>query len=434
MSSVLCIDFGTSSIRAVRRMPNGKIKPLDIGRVAGSRLDDASIRSEIHIDEHGRYVHFGERAITARRTSPSFLLYEPSPKLWLKDPRRLEERAVPELALTRENLLAGLFANVLHACISAMGIGDATLRQIDVRIAHPVWPSDIASLANAAIGRISAQAQRMVCDREWATVTVAQLEVYTHNPGIKVQSQADVVEPVAAAVELLPSAQNVRRVCAVVDVGAGTTDIGLFQAVAPDATLTVCGKLYPLGEPVSIFKAGNVVDEIVLDLLQSRAARSNAEATQDVKARIRQVKETLFQDGYIQELGVNLQLEDVKSHPAAKLMAREIRSALDSAVQRSSREIVQFMDSKTHYVGKLELVMAGGGASIDFIRKALGKPLDIDGKYLPVELTEAESDSELELFGAGRGRMAVALGGARVEYDNLVHKKAQVTRISRGSL
>src|ERR1035437_1818913 len=120
MSGVLCIDFGTSSIRAVRRMPNGKVKPLDIGRVAGSRLDDASIRSEIHIDEHGRYVRFGERAITARLASPNFLLYEPSPKLWLKDPRSLEERAVPELALTRENLLAGLFANALHACISAM--------------------------------------------------------------------------------------------------------------------------------------------------------------------------------------------------------------------------------------------------------------------------------------------------------------------------
>lgn len=434
MSGVLCIDFGTSSIRAVTRMPKGQVKALDIGRVAGSHLDDASIRSEIHIDEHGRYVRYGERAIKALLESPNFLLYEPSPKLWLKDPQSLDQRVVPELALTRESLLAGLLANALHACISAMAIGDATLRNMEVRIAHPVWPTNIASLANAAIGRISAQAQRMVFDREWATVTVSQLLAHTANPAIARRPLIDVVEPVAAAVELLPSAQNVRRVCAVVDVGAGTTDIGLFQAVAPDEMSTVRGKLYSLGEPISVFKAGNVVDEIVFDLLQSRASRATAVALQDVKARIRQVKETLFTDGYIQELGVNLKLEDVKSHPEAKLMASGIRAALEAAVQRSSKAIVGLMDGRTHGVNKLELVMAGGGASIDFVRKALRKPLDFDGRHLPIEITEAEPDSDLQLFGADRGRMAVALGGARVEYENLIHTQAPVTRISRGSL
>ena len=39
MSGALCIDFGTSSIRAVRRLPGGKLKPLDIGRVTRSKLD-----------------------------------------------------------------------------------------------------------------------------------------------------------------------------------------------------------------------------------------------------------------------------------------------------------------------------------------------------------------------------------------------------------
>jgi len=434
MSGVLCIDFGTSSIRAVRRMPSGKLKPLDIGRVVRSRLDDASIRSEIHIDEQGRYVRFGERAITARLESPTSLLYEQSPKLWLREPQSLGRQAVPGLALTRENLLAGLLANALHACIKVMDVGDATLRQIEVRIAHPVWPSDIADAANAAIGRICAQTQRMVFDRDWATVTVSQLEAHTRNPGTPVQSSVDVVEPVAAAVELLPSAENVRRVCAVVDVGAGTTDIGLFQAVAPDSASAVRGKLYPLGEPISVFKAGNVVDEIVLDVLQSRAKRSDAAAVQDVKARIRQIKETLFQDGYIQELGVNLRLEDVQSHPEAKVMARDIRTAFEAAVQRSSKTIVGFMDARTHYIRELELVMAGGGASIDFIRKAVEKPFLLDGKHLPVVITEAEPDGELNLFGAARERMAVALGGARGEYDSLIHQMTPANRISRGRL
>ena len=98
MSGALCIDFGTSSIRAVRRLPSGKLKTLDIGRVTKSRLDDASIRSEIHVDEHRRYVRFGERAVVARKDTGTPSLYESSPKLWLKEPDRLGEAAAVSVA------------------------------------------------------------------------------------------------------------------------------------------------------------------------------------------------------------------------------------------------------------------------------------------------------------------------------------------------
>lgn len=434
MSGVLCIDFGTSSIRAVRRMPSGKLKPLDIGRVAKSRLDEASIRSEIHIDEQGRYVRYGERAITARQESPNALLYEPSPKLWLREPQLLKQFAAPGVNLTRENLLAGMLANALHACAKAMDIGEATFKQIEIRIAHPVWPSDVATEADAAIARISSQAQRMVFDREWATITVAQLEEHTRTPGTSTHSRVDVVEPVAAAVELLPSAENVRRVCVVVDVGAGTTDIGLFQAVAPDSASTVRGKLYPLGEPVSVFKAGNVVDEIVLNVLQAKAVRIDPVALQDVRARIRQVKETLFKDGFIQELGVKVNLDDVQNHEAAKQMAKEIRAALEGVVEKSSYTILGYMNALRHSVSELEIVMAGGGASIEFVRNVVGKPFSVDRRYLPARITETDADAELDLFGAGRERMAVALGGARSQYDDLIHKQVPIRRISHGPI
>ena len=94
MSGALCIDFGTSSIRAVRRLPSGKLKTLDIGRVTKSRLDDASIRSEIHVDEQRRYIRYGERAVVARKDIGTPSLYESSPKLWLKEPDRLGEPCV----------------------------------------------------------------------------------------------------------------------------------------------------------------------------------------------------------------------------------------------------------------------------------------------------------------------------------------------------
>ena len=420
-------------------MPSGKLKPLDIGRVTRSQLDDASIRSEIHVDEQGKYVRYGERAIIERQKSSNFILFESSPKLWLKEPHKLGLPAAPGLSLTREQLLAGLLANAFGACIKSTNTGTATLSRrtismMDVRVAHPVWPADIESESNTAIRRICTQALKMAFERDWATVTVTALQEQTRIPGPAVEALVDVVEPVAAAVELLPSTENARRVCAVIDVGAGTTDIGLFQAVSPDSASTVRGKLYPLGGAVSVFKAGNVIDAIVLDVLQSRARRTDTIALDDVRSRIRQVKETLFRDGFVQEMGVDLQLDDIQSHPEAKSMAREIRSEFAMAVERSGNVIFDLMMARTHYVSRLELVMAGGGAAIEFIRKAIEIPLTVSGKELQVRILIAEAEPGIKLFGAGRDRMAVALGGARPEYDELIHRMPTLNRVSMGPL
>ena len=75
MSGALCIDFGTSSIRAVRRQPSGKLKTLDIGRVTRSKLDDASIRCEIHVDEPTRAKAAGciERMLDFVKQNPGSL-------------------------------------------------------------------------------------------------------------------------------------------------------------------------------------------------------------------------------------------------------------------------------------------------------------------------------------------------------------------------
>lgn len=434
MAGVLCIDFGTSSIRAVRRLPAGRRKPLDIGRVTHSRLDDASIRSEIHVDEQGRNVRYGERAIAARRQPEKPMLYEPSAKLWLKNPQALYRPAVAGTALTRANLLAGLLANALRACIDADSISASTMDQTDVRVAHPVWPPEIADQANLALKRICAQARRMAFERDWATVAAATLATHTAVQDAPGSGSVDVIEPNAAAVELLPSDENVRRICAVIDVGAGTTDIGLFEAVAPDPTTSVRGKLYPLGSPKSVFKAGNMIDEIVLDLLLTRAKRPNVLAVDDIRSRIRQVKETMFRDGYIQELGVDVQLEDLQSHPEAKAIARDIRSELEAVVHQGRETIGRLIGAKTHAISRLEVVMAGGGGAIAFICSAVSRPFAVNGKTLAVEVMEAETEPGVNLFGAGRGRMAVALGGASLDYDALIHQRPRVTMVRLGPM
>lgn len=434
MSGALCIDFGTSSIRAVRRQPSGRLKTLDIGRVTKSKLDDASIRSEIHVDEHRRYVRYGERAFGTRGETGTAALYESSPKLWLKEPERLGDEAAPGLGVTREQLLCGLLAYAVRAAADADDIGESTLKGVDIRIAHPVWPAQVKTAANAALARICAQARQMAFQREWGTVTVATLLQHVQAPAAPRPAAVDVVEPVAAAAELLPSAENVVRMCAVVDVGAGTTDIGLFLSLVPDGSSHVRSKLYRTGEPVSVFKAGNVVDEIVLKLLEARAKKPSAVALADVRARIRGIKETLFRDGFIQELGCDVHLKDLQSHPEAKAMAAEIRAELLRLVQDNAKTITTWLDKPVHSVSRLDVVMAGGGGGIDFVLRAIDMPIPIDRKTLQVKLTIPGDRTGINTFGASRGRMAVALGGASQYYDALVHEQPTVITIRRGAL
>ncbi len=434
MSGALCIDFGTSSIRAVRRLPGGKLKPLDIGRVTRSKLDDASIRCEIHIDEQRRYVRYGDRAVVARKDTGIPTLYEASPKLWLREPERLADPVAEGLDLCREDLLAGLLAYAVRAAAEADGISEDTLKRLDLRIAHPVWPAQVRSTADAALVRLCAQARQMALEREWGTLTTGTLCEYTQSKASSRRSAVDVVEPVAAAVELLPNEDNIVRICAVVDVGAGTTDIGLFHSLEPDVASSVRSKLYLMGQPVSVFKAGNQIDAIVLELIESRARKPSPMALADVKARIRGIKESLFTDGYVQELGTDVQLEDMQSHPEAKSMARAVRAEIERAVQANASTITHWMNRPTHSISRLDLVMAGGGGTIEFLRKALEKPVEIDGKRLQVKVTIPEDRVGMNTFGASRGRMAVALGGASLDYDALQHEQPPVTTIHKGPL
>lgn len=434
MSGALCIDFGTSSIRAVRRQPSGKLKPLPIGRITRSRLDDASIRSEIHIDASRRYVRFGERALIARKDSSTPALFESSPKLWFKEPDRLGEEAAPGLDVTREQLLSGLLAYAIRAAADADGIGWRRLNDIDVRIAHPVWPGQVKEAANEALTRIGAQARQMAFERQWVNVTVSSLRDHAQQVAKARAAAVDVIEPLAAAMELLPNEENRVRLCAVVDVGAGTTDIGLFISVVPDPASRVRAKLYRMGEAVSIFKAGNLVDEIVLDLLKARARKPSELDLADVRARIRGIKETLFRDGFIQELGCDVHSSDLRRHPEAKVMAADIRARLERLVQDNAKSVVDHMSRSIHSVNRLDVVMAGGGGTIDFLQAAIGRPIQIDHRMLDVKSTIPAERAGMSTFGASRGRMAVALGGASDDYDALVRERPPLCRMGRGSL
>ncbi|MFO0106838.1 MAG: hypothetical protein ACK52H_06140 [Burkholderiales bacterium] len=433
MSGALCIDFGTSSIRIVRRMPNYSRLVLEIGRHNKSTLDSVSIQSAIHIDSECKYIRFGERAIIARRNSAECALYEASPKLWLGKPDELSEPAVSGMLLSREDVLTGLLANGLAAAVRVMDIGERTLRALELRVAHPVWPTSVSQGACAALSRMLNKAKRMVFDDDWATVTARKLKDALPREMTKDDRAGLVLEPIAAAVELLPLTANVRRVCLLVDVGAGTTDIGLFEGVAPDVNVNVSQKLYLMGQPISLFKAGDYLDSIVLEEFVSKKSKLNQAQLAELKFDIRRLKETIFTVGYAQAAGARVSQDDVSSSVGANDLVLEIRATIQQLLDNEKTRISSYLGAQVNRMHALEIVMSGGGAGIPFLCEALSKDFALGHLKLPVRLIDSAEVDVPNLYGASHERLAVALGGASERYEQCQHERPELRTIRRGS-
>nr|WP_213394563.1 hypothetical protein [Yoonia sp.] len=204
---------------------------LPLGKAIKTRArDEASLLSEIYIDTTKGVVIFGERALVYKQQNLSDPYPIQSPKLWFKDPNNLDSPPFSGLPVTKAQLLAGLLGYAIKAAsLALVDLGRVfSANASTILIAHPVWPEDIKSNANNALICVLHRALSIESDfvDELSFSVLSELhQVGFANNGI------DVVEPIAAAYELSSAESNLRRLTLVVDVGAGTTDIGLFVHV-----------------------------------------------------------------------------------------------------------------------------------------------------------------------------------------------------------
>ena len=435
MKDVLCLDFGTSSIRAVYRPKQGQAVVLDIGAATRSRsIDGASIRSEIFIDVDGKTIRFGERAYEEALGLRGFLFRDTSPKLWLKEIQRLGDRLVPSCVLTRREAIAGLIAYALFASQETGRWSiPSDFKDIDFRIAHPVWPNDISDDADFALREIGSLAMHMARKGDWGEVGVDVLKSWTTKYGDSfpvLEATVDTVEPVAAAVELLSEAENIRKICLVVDVGAGTTDVGIFQFLAPDVKSRKSNKLIPTGPTNSIFCAGNAIDQTLLGLVQRKDPTAFKKNQADIKSRIRMLKERLFNERSLQIYGVNIELHELESDKEMMDFVANVRETIRSSLAHSKNVIDSWLASRDNIEKKITIVMAGGGAELGFLRRALSSDLLVNSSKYEFNVVTVKRARAINLYGAGYARMAVALGGANDLYEEVIHKHSKLVGIS----
>jgi molecular chaperone HscA len=379
-------------------------------------------------------VRFGQHAYEAILRGNDLAYSVTSPKRWLTEPALLDQKVHRKLPLTRRDVLTGLMAYALFAAAEtgAWTVPD-TPEDADVRVAHPVWPLDVKQGADRALGEIVWMAVNMASAGDWG-VTTADLLCSWTNPSDSDEVRplkkfkTDTIEPIAAAVELLPNTGNERRTCLVVDVGAGTTDIGIFHQLSPDRTTAVGDRIIPAGPAASVFKAGDEIDRMLISLLRNKSPHIFETNQARIKSEIRFQKESLFKSGRLKLAGLEVSMADFERLTEVKAMSAEIRQGVERCITDAFTKLKSFI-STSGLDFEITVVMAGGGADIKFLRESIGKPLVVSGSEFTFSFFKPDQP-KTNLHGAGHERMAVGLGAAREDYENVVHEHAKLLSIT----
>jgi molecular chaperone HscA len=339
------------------------------------------------------------------------------------------------LDINRRDLITGLLAYALHAAAeTGHWVAPTSPGSEDIRIAHPVWPDEIKSEADKALRQIAWVAASMASEGDWGVVETDILKSWTtpQTPDEdlpELLEKFDTLEPVAAAVELLPGISNNRLLCAIVDVGAGTTDIGIFQSITPDSKSLRSSRLIPTGPTLSVFKAGNDIDSALLKLISNRYPKEFAKNENDLKIRIRGLKENLFSYGKLSVYGIEILLSDLSNTNEVNQMISEIREKFELAFKNAGAGIRTWLSSKEGAESRIALAMAGGGAEIDFLVSALTQAINVEGVAHSLDLIKSELRNTYDLNGASYSRMVVALGGVSEIYETVIHEHTKLLAI-----
>jgi len=438
---LLCLDFGTAMSKAFATVFPDEYVDLELGAAAGRQ--GYTVPSSVFISDKGR-AHFGFEAIdmsedlmgTGRQRLDSI-------KSWVSlqtngnvgdldgEASVLPKAMNPtDLQLTRGDLLRiylAFLTDMAENALAARGVTES--RHAKRRFARPCWPDAAqAQWADGLMRMMLAEAQILADtfhDR-WAggilieelKSAVQQVKSLGRRPTYLVDE--GVPEPVAVAAAAFAASENQRDAFMVVDVGAGTTDFGLFiTAHRPDdgelrvfqAAASVQGVMQA-GDKVDDLLRGYIAQRESIDLGDSAGQMNFAELTR----RRRSLKETLFKtgrveyqlaDGTVSEVDLGDFLADDKVIRFGQAVEAAFRKSLEAVDETWLRWLA--MDRV-----RLHVVLTGGSSPLPMM-KALGSgPIDVKGHRILRELVDARpswmEDMPEELL-AVYPQLAVAIGG-----------------------
>lgn len=402
-SAVLCIDFGTAfSKAAIWR--SGATIPVPLDLIGGADPGRTGVLLESAAYISGGRIYFGPSAVERFRLedAPDRELFSSPKELLTHDAARLDvERPRKEVDPTRRftsRTLLTLYLGYLTAVACAV-LPDGISRTVKRRYAAPGWDdvqADTASknmgLAARSLGDLLVDAQiladtidiadwRVGLDIETALALDASIQQHRSGRSTKIYPfiERAVLEAVAAGSGIRDRFINKRPQVLVVDVGAGTTDIGVFKYVnAPSGN----GVVAPYaGGMRAVRTAGNALDEALIGLAQQKVGlAADSDRSRRFKRRlsdvVRGAKATLCDTGEV-EIDIpdfpktKIELPEFAQTPIVSHYLTEFKGAVVKALDGSGASFRSFSDDSV-------VVFTGGGGSLPFLREIFHKkPVDL---------------------------------------------------------
>lgn len=439
---MLCLDFGTAMSKAfASRTVNAgdfKLIELALGRQAGEPGSVYPVTSAAWISEDGR-VFVGEEAVAeslnpvsgsgVRLDSLKLLLRENIDK----DLRDIDPLLNPSgVAFTvRDMMLTYLsfLTDLVGRELVRHGVSPYVMR----RFATPAWPTRIRQKATEDLTDLFARSQVLadVLHNQWSGGIPAKelrkaLDAVTELEALPMYLIAEpTLEPVAAGTGRLESDDDVRGLAIIVDVGAGTTDLCVFLITQRRIDRKWCA--WQVGKPSAIDKAGNTIDEILVETILQQTHISLGDpnyifAKAYTGSRVRAYKERLFRQKTVtytvssakgKTIGYGtIKLSEFLNSVPVMEFGRSLRTALESALSSVSAEILGHAG-----FGKLgfevKIAITGGGGSMPMVQElTAGQTRLASHQIVHRPATElpwfVREESPLA---RAYGQMAVAIGG-----------------------
>lgn len=444
---LLCLDFGTAMSKAFASLAPDEHLDLELGAAAGR--SGYTLPSSIFIADDGK-VYFGQEAIDrSEGLMDSGRQRLDSIKAWLSqqkegnldgDARILQKSWNPtEFKLTQGDLIRIYLAYLTDIANQALSVyqvaGHSVGRYVKRRFARPCWPDQAQTeWADKLMRTMLAEAQVLAdtfSDRWAGGIAVAELKAALEQvrqlpsrPAYLISE--GVPEPVAVAAGAIADAENMRDAFMVVDVGAGTTDFGLFVATRRPNVEDDEPRVHQLPASIQgLMQAGDKVDGMLRAFICKHesidATDTSGQLIQaDLGRRIRGLKETLFKTGKLEYALADgtvgqITLEEFLADPTVKRFGQLVEEGFKKALEAVDDSWLRWLAMEGV---RLHVVLTGGSSTLPMMQALAKGPVEVKGfKILRkgVDPKPDWMDDAAPELAAVYPQLAVAIGGAAEE-------------------
>lgn len=427
MNDIICIDFGTSMSKVAARI-NGQLVAIPLGYLSGDPVKKFPYESSLLFSSDGN-IYLGYEAV--KRSSNHTRGLEPrldSLKYLLTHGKLTDLNEIQispntnrtSVPFSIRDALTLLIGHIL--VLTRKELKNTFKRELDdtieIRFTRPVFDTERAKWVDREMSHAISTAcalEKKLRKAHTGVIAARDAKEFLNKAtsGLEPPSRSGIEEPVAASVLYLTQ-PNRRSIFAIIDIGAGTTDLGLFIAIQPDNAGQI-DRARGLANPKSVLKAGDHLD-IILKSMLIDGIRLDHQKKVEIDLNIRRWKEDLFTRGNpVATLSgggklKRVPLYELVVHQDYVAMVNEILDALQSMLE-SANSIELFASATFHRVTDIKLIPAGGGSKLPLIYE-LEKLSWQGARYnLPMKILRTVPAIAHE-YSDDFPQLAVALGGA----------------------